>query len=76
MTSPSIVLRSALFGSAGENGGRTLPHRDFVRELVNLGSWTGSAATYTIPAGGERGLKSAIIVQRGTGGPITAAIKI
>uniref|UniRef100_UPI00333E53BE DUF1223 domain-containing protein n=1 Tax=Sandarakinorhabdus sp. TaxID=1916663 RepID=UPI00333E53BE len=29
---------------AGENAGRTLPHRNVVHDLVKLGSWTGSAA--------------------------------
>ena len=27
----------------GENGGRTLPHRNVVRELVRLGGWNGQA---------------------------------
>ena len=61
---------------AGENGGRTLPHRDIVRELVKLGIWTGPAASWTIPAAQEAGLASAVIVQRGAGGPIVAALKI
>ena len=61
---------------AGENGGRTLPHRDIVREIVNLGAWTGPAATFAIPIGGETGLASAVLVQRGIGGPITAALKL
>ena len=61
---------------AGENGGRTLPHRDIVRELVKLGTWSGSATTFAIPAASETGLASAVLVQRGTGGPISAALKI
>ncbi len=61
---------------AGENGGRTLPHRNIVRELVKLGTWNGSAAIFAIPASGEAGLASAVLVQRGAGGPITAAIRL
>ncbi len=60
---------------AGENGGRTLPHRNVVRQLVRLGEWNGPAATYRLPPPGQRGLKTAILVQRGIGGPITAARK-
>lgn len=61
---------------AGENGGRTLPHRGIVRELVRLGSWSGAATSFTLPGAREAGLASAVLVQRGTGGPITAALKI
>ena len=61
---------------AGENGGRTLPHRDIVRELTRLGDWTGGAATFRIPSAREPGLASAVLVQRGSGGPITAARKL
>ena len=61
---------------AGENGGRTLPHRGIVRDLVRLGIWNGTAVTYRLPAAKEAGLASAVLVQRGTGGPITAALKI
>lgn len=61
---------------AGENNGRTLPHRGIVRDLVKLGSWTGPAISFALPAPKEKGLSSAILVQRGTGGPIIAARKL
>ena len=59
---------------AGENGGRTLPHRNIVRRLVNLGRWTGPAVTYTAPAPAA-GLSTAAFVQGGNGGPVVAAAK-
>ena len=61
---------------AGENGGRTLPHRNIVRELVKLGVWTGSPASFPLPAVREAGLASAVIVQRGVGGPIVSARRL
>jgi hypothetical protein len=60
---------------AGENGGRTLPHRNIVRQLVSLGAWSGKAASYTLPATRD-GLKRAVLVQAGTGGAIVAARRI
>ena len=60
---------------AGENGGRTLPHRNVVRQLVPLGAWTGKAASFTAPAG-SAGLARAVLVQAGTGGAIVAAARI
>lgn len=60
---------------AGENGGRTLPHRNIVRELVRLGSWKGGAARFAIPAARLPGLATAAFVQTGTGGPIVAAVR-
>lgn len=61
---------------AGENSGRTLPHRDVVRELVKLGPWQGTTPEFALPQAHEGGLASAILVQGGTGGPIIAARRI
>jgi hypothetical protein len=58
---------------AGENSGRTLAHRDIVRELVKLGEWRGAPISFALPAAGESGLVGAVLVQRGLGGPIIAA---
>lgn len=61
---------------AGENGGRTLPHRDIVRQLVHLGRWTGAAATLPLPPAADPALRTAVLVQAGAGGPILAAARI
>lgn len=58
---------------AGENGGRTLPHRDVVRQLVRLGDWRGAARSFDLPKSPSMGLKTAVLVQAGRGGPIVAA---
>jgi hypothetical protein len=60
---------------AGENGGRAVPHRDVVRSLVRIGRWTGAAQSLALPAGEISGLRMAILVQAGRGGPILAAAK-
>ena len=59
----------------GENGGKTLPHRNVVRQLVRLGAWDGRPAQLRIPASADAALSSAILVQAPKGGPILAAIK-
>jgi hypothetical protein len=58
---------------AGENEGRTLPHRNIVRQISKLGSWSGKAASYALPDAKASGLRSVILVQRGTAGPIISA---
>lgn len=58
----------------GENEGVTLPHKNVVRELTRLGSWSGQAASYEISPAKE-GLATAILVQRPNGGAILAAYK-
>ena len=60
---------------AGENSGRTLPHRNIVHQLTAIGRWSGTAASYTLPAS-PVSLKRAVLVQAGTGGPILAAARI
>lgn len=61
---------------AGENGGRTLVHRNVVRSLVAVGRWKGVPMTATIPANSDPNLRSAILVQVGRGGSIIAAARI
>lgn len=58
---------------AGENGGRTLPHRNIVHSLEKLGSWTGKDASFALPAQTDNALKSVILVQQGAAGPILSA---
>lgn len=60
---------------AGENAGRTLPHRNVVHDLVKLGEWTGKAAQWTRPAA-VPGLAEAVPVQRPGGGPILTALRL
>jgi hypothetical protein len=60
---------------AGENSGRTLPHRNIVKELVKLGSWNGEAEALRLPAPSEPQLVSVILVQSPGGGPILAAVR-
>jgi hypothetical protein len=56
----------------GENTGRTLPHANVVHALKKLGSWTGEATAYPLPAA-SGGLSTAVLVQSPGGGPILAA---
>jgi hypothetical protein len=61
---------------AGENGGRTLPHKNVVRATYLLGKWTGGAASFPIPEATNKIYKSAILVQDGPGGAILAARRL
>jgi hypothetical protein len=58
----------------GENGGRTLPHRNVVREVARLGSWDGGTASFRLPPASP-GLKTAVLLQAAPGGPILAAAR-
>jgi hypothetical protein len=61
---------------AGENGGRTLPHKNIVREVYLLGKWSGDAASFQMPGSKNNLLKSAVLVQDGPGGTILAARRV
>jgi hypothetical protein len=60
--------------SRGENSGKTLPHKNVVRSLTRLGDWSGAARSWSLPPA-PGGLKTAILVQAGPGGPILAAAR-
>lgn len=57
---------------AGENGGRTLPHKNIVRQLVRLGKWQGKAVSFALPTV-KPGLRTVVLVQQGEFGKIIAA---
>jgi hypothetical protein len=62
----------------GENGGRTLPHRNVVTDISEIGRWTGGAdgkMRMGIPQL-ERGEEGAILLQAGVGGPIVGAARL
>jgi hypothetical protein len=58
---------------AGENDGRTLPHRNIVRQMTKLGNWSGAQQSYALPKAANAGLRTAILVQSGSTGPILSA---
>jgi hypothetical protein len=58
---------------AGENGGKTLPHRNIVTAIRQAGEWRGRALRLPLPPPSDRILRTAVLVQRGDGGPIIAA---
>jgi len=57
----------------GENGGKTLPHKNIVRELTRIGAWTGAAERLPVTAPSDPVWRTAILVQGPRGGPILAA---
>ncbi len=69
---PSIIQVPV---ARGENGGLTLPHKNVVKELTKLGAWNGKAASYALPAAKDAPLRTAILVQAGSGGAILAAAR-
>ena len=59
---------------AGENGGRTLPHRNIVKSLTLIGRWAGKAENIALPKA-TGGYASAVFLQVGKGGPVLAVAK-
>jgi hypothetical protein len=60
----------------GENGGRTLPHKDVVKQLVELGEWSGINSHYPVPPSPNAGWESAVLVERHANNEIIAAGRI
>lgn len=59
----------------GENAGRTLAHKNVVREMILVGRWSGEAERLALPVSGQPGLADAVLVQTSGAGPILAAAK-
>ncbi len=59
----------------GENEGLTMPQRNVVRALVRLGEWRGARVRFTLPPPPLPGLKTAVLLQERSGGPILAAVR-
>ena len=61
---------------AGENTGRTLPHRNIVTALREAGVWNGKPLHVVVAMPSDRALRNVVLVQRGAGGPLLAAARI
>lgn len=59
----------------GDNRGQTLVHRNVVRELVRLGTWSGRPKLYRLPTAGDDALKTVIIVQGAKGGRVIGVLQ-
>jgi hypothetical protein len=59
----------------GENGGKTLPHKNIVKAMVRLGAWRGAAERFALAPPADPALRTAILVQAAGAGPILAAAK-
>ena len=59
----------------GENGGKTLPHKNIVHALIHLGSWRGQPVRFALPPGADPAWRVAVLVQTVGAGPILAAAR-
>ena len=60
----------------GENSGRTLSYANIVRDVAQVGEWTGKAMTVRVPAGSPAlgpDERYAVLIQRGPQGPLLGA---
>lgn len=60
----------------GPNKGKKVPHRNIVRELMQVGEWRGGIEQIPLPAFRNDGYERVAIVQGGIGGPIIGALKL
>ncbi|HEV2650689.1 MAG TPA: DUF1223 domain-containing protein [Rhizomicrobium sp.] len=66
------ILQVAI--GAGENAGVTIAHRNVVRSLTHLGTWSGQRRAFALPVHDENGWKSAVLIQVEHGGPVISAL--
>jgi hypothetical protein len=59
--------------TAGDNQGAVVVHKNVVRQLLRLGTWTGRPKAYRAPAADEKGLDTVVLLQGVRGGPIVGA---
>ncbi|MEO8926966.1 MAG: DUF1223 domain-containing protein [Caulobacteraceae bacterium] len=59
----------------GDNRGATIPHRNVVRQLVRLGSWSGRPVTFKLPTASEEGLTTLVLVQPNHGGRVLGTLE-
>ncbi len=59
----------------GENSGKTLPHRNIVRQISRIGAWRGRHEVFTAPPTPDPIWRTAVIVQSPHGGPVLAAAR-
>jgi hypothetical protein len=53
----------------GDNRG-TIVQKNVVREIRRLGAWRGRPQAYRLPAAGDEGLKTVVVVQAAKGGRV------
>jgi len=61
---------------AGDNRGKTVPHRNVVRQVVLLGAWKGLPVVFRPPPPSDDGLTGLVIVQGAHGGRILGVLKL
>jgi hypothetical protein len=60
----------------GDNRGQTVSGRNVVRQLVDLGAWTGKKRVFHMPAPPEEGLETLLLLQSQNGGRILESFRI
>ena len=59
----------------GDNRGKTVTHRNVVRQVARLGAWTGRPVALKLPTPAEDGLTSLVLVQAAHGGRILGVLE-
>jgi hypothetical protein len=57
---------------AGDNRGETVVQKNVVRQIERLGVWRGKPRAFRIPAAGDEGLRTVVVVQGPRGGRVLA----